>query len=221
MSKVSTGKVSDYSERGINTARRDAILQHAGKSILDVGCGSGAYVLALADRYDIRGIDFQEFPSWQKAPDRFGISDASKLEIPDQSVDTILSFETLEHLDEPDAALGEYFRVCRKNLILTIPNCEHTPGMVKSRLLYWHWLDRSHVNFYTPKEILVAVEKAGFSVKTTYLINRINLGPAVAELFGLPTRLNKLVKWIFKLLQRNPHYITVLVVAEKCPESSL
>src|SRR5262245_49618320 len=116
----------DYSMRGINASRLAAIEQHAGREILDVGCGSGAYVLHLADRLNIRGVDYRHFDAWDQRPQLFGISDAQELKMPDNSVDTILSFETLEHLPEPQRALSEYLRVCRKNLILTVPSCTVT-----------------------------------------------------------------------------------------------
>jgi ubiquinone/menaquinone biosynthesis C-methylase UbiE len=134
-----------YSGRGLNPSRLEAIIRFAGQSILDVGCGSGAYVLQLADRYDIKGIDYQEFDTWKEKPNLFSISDATNLNLPDNSVDTILSFECLEHLPDPELALKEYYRVARNNVILTVPNCEITLGMRQSLMLYYHWIDRTHI----------------------------------------------------------------------------
>ena len=205
----------NYAKRGTNPWRLEAIRKYAGSSILDVGCGSGAYVLDLAKEYDISGVDYQAFESWQESPDKFAISDAAELDQSENSVDTITSFEALEHLREPDKALKEYYRVCRKNVILTVPNCDITAGMSKSNMLYGHWLDSTHVNFFDIDSISALVETAGFKVSHRYHINEINLMPLMFELFGVSPKLpNKVFKLISKF-KRHRYYITCLVVGDK------
>jgi len=205
-----------YSARGVNPARLEAILEYAGNSVLDVGCGSGAYVLKLADRFDIRGVDNQHFDSWDMMPDLFSLSDASTLAWEDDSVDTILSFETLEHLSEPEAALKEYYRVCRKNLILTVPNCKITSGMRKSLLTYYHYTDRTHVNFFDMETIVDLVEKAKFKVTQQNEINQISLFPLIYEAFDFSGFWGKLTyKMLMRSRYKNNYYLTCLVVGEK------
>ncbi|NIV03297.1 MAG: hypothetical protein GWN59_01285, partial [Calditrichae bacterium] len=63
-----TDDKAEYEKRGVNPYRYKAILKHAGESVLDVCCGSGAYVLKLADKYDIKGVDIQKFDSWCERP---------------------------------------------------------------------------------------------------------------------------------------------------------
>ena len=149
-----------YAARGVNTERLNAILENAGQSVLDVGCGNGAYVLKLADRYNILGVDMQRFETWNAMPHLFSVSDASELQFKDNSFDTVLSFETLEHLTEPKKALREYYRICRKNLILTVPNCDITSGMRQSLMAYYHWVDRTHVNFFDMDTIIEEIGRA-------------------------------------------------------------
>lgn len=205
----------DYGARELNPYRLEAIVRHAGHSVLDVGCGNGAYVLRLAGRYDIKGVDCQEFAAWAQAPERFGISDATLLAAPADSVDTLLSFETLEHLREPERALREYYRVARKNLILTVPNCDQTPGFAASNLLYSHWSDRTHVNFFDMGSITRLVEGAGFRIAASRYINRINLGAAVAEALGLSGRSARIGGRLFRAFQRRQYFMTCLIVGEK------
>jgi len=204
-----------YAIRGINTERLNAVLENAGQSVLDVGCGNGAYVLKLADQYKIFGVDIQRFESWNAIPHLFSISDASRLQFEDNSFDTILSFETLEHLSEPRNALREYYRICRKNLILTVPNCDITPGMRQSLMLYYHWIDRTHVNFFNMETITEAVKEAGFKIIKYYYINQISLMPFIAEAFDLSGLLGKVIRKILLNRQQHSYYITCLVVAEK------
>lgn len=205
---------TSYAVRGINQERFEAILKFAGHSILDVGCGSGAYVIKLAEQRNITGVDYQHFPTWEIMPERFSKSDASQLDREDNSVDTILSFETLEHLPDPQKALQEYYRVCRNNLILTVPNCELTPGMEQSKLIYYHWIDRTHVNFFNQKEIKKLVESVGFRVEQNYYINQINLQPFLLEAFDLSDFWERyLHKFLCK--KQRIYYLTCLLVAYK------
>lgn len=206
----------DYNVRGINPERLAAIIAHAGHEVLDVGCGSGSYVLHLVDRFRIRGIDYQRFDSWSKRPDLFTVADANSVNLNDNSVDTILSFETLEHLVEPAEALREYYRVCRKNIILTVPNCAITPGMKTSGLVYNHWIDRTHINFWDLEGIVRVVEEAGFYVQEKQYINSVNLGAIVMESVGLKGFVARFGARFYRhILQRQKYPMTCLVVARK------
>jgi len=203
-----------YEARGINPERLRAILEHAGRSILDVGCGSGAYVLKLADRYEIFGVDVQHYETWNQMPHLFAASEASELNFDDNSFDTILLFETLEHLPNPGRALEEYYRVCRKNLILSVPNCEITLGMRQSHMIYYHWIDRTHVNFFSMETITRTVQEAGFKVSKNYYINEISLMPLLTEAFNIPRSLTTVIIRWFLRRQRN-YSITCLIVGDK------
>lgn len=205
----------DYNVRGMNPARLAAIERYAGREVLDVGCGNGAYVLHLADRLNIRGVDYQRFESWSLHPELFAISDAQELTLPDEAVDTILSFETLEHLQDPKRALREYRRVCRKNLILTVPNCALTPGMRSSGLIFNHWIDRTHINFWDLDAICALAVDCGFAIQSAQHINQINLVPLLQEALGLRGLPAKIGKSLFRLRRKREYPMTCLVVAEK------
>jgi ubiquinone/menaquinone biosynthesis C-methylase UbiE len=204
-----------YQKRGVNNDRLQVVLAAAGQSILDVGCGSGAYVLKLADKYAIRGVDYQPFESWDEAPELFEVSDATKLRFEDDSFDTLLSFETLEHLPDPAAALREYYRVCRNNVILTVPNCAITDGMKKSNMLYSHWIDRTHVNFFDIESISALVADAGFKVVKQTYINKISVLPLITEAFGLNSTAQRWASRLLKRFQKRHHYITCIIIGEK------
>lgn len=217
MESVSPGPIQhpDYAVRGLNAERLEAVVKHAGPNVLDVGCGNGKYVLHLTGRYQIRGMDYKEFEAWAERPDLFSISDAHDLPLPDGSVDTILSFETLEHLPHPDTALSEYFRVARRNLILTVPNCRLTPGQRASGHIYNHWIDRTHINFWELETLCRQVESAGFTVVHSGYINHVNIAPLAVEALALRGLIGRLVGRVFARLQRTRYPMTCLVVAHK------
>jgi len=179
-----------------------------------VGCGNGAYVLQLADRLDIRGVDFKQFEAWSAKPELFQVCDACTLPFSDGAVDTILSFETLEHLTDPARALLEYRRVARRNLIITVPNCQLSEGMRQSGLIYNHWIDRSHVNFWDLDGISAELNAAGFSVVIRQHINHLNLGALTMEALGLSGFAARSGAWLMRRLQRRTYPMTCLLVAE-------
>jgi len=210
----------DYALRGLNVERLKAIELHAGEQILDVGCGNGNYVLHLADQRQIRGCDYKRFDTWSRRPDLFDVCDAQSLPMADDSVDTILSFETLEHLPDPKRALSEYLRVARKNVIVTVPSCELTPGMKQSGIIYNHWIDRTHVNFWALDSLSEDVAAAGFRVDRRSHINHINLGFVLMEALGFRGFLARAGAAVFRRLQRRTYPMTCLVVASKPPAGS-
>ena len=170
-----------YLDRPVNPHRLAAILDHAGRRILDAGCGNGAYVLRLIDQYDIHGLDTDEYPTWSSHPARFRRGSVATLPYDDGAFDTIVSFEVLEHVPDPLTVLKEFWRVSRANIILSVPNCELSPGMQKSRLAYYHYTDITHCNFFTLDSISKTCEAAGFTVTQRELINRVNLLPLLKE----------------------------------------
>lgn len=205
----------NYENRGLNRHRCDAIEQAGGQRILDIGCGNGAYVLAFKDQRDIHGVDYRHFEAWNAAPERFMVSDAQKIALPDGNFDTVTSFETLEHLPDPTAALREFHRLTRGNLIITVPNCALTEGMKRSGLIYNHWIDPTHVNFWTMDEICLLVEQCGFKVRERKHINKVNIAYLMFEALGLPEFLSQPLGRLFGLLQRNCYQMTTLVIADK------
>lgn len=207
--------VNTYQVRGVNPYRLDAIRRFSGQSVLDVGCGNGAYVIRLQNEYDISGVDWVSYPSWQELPGRFKVADATGLEYPDDSFDTIVSFETLEHLPDPLSTLKTFRKICRKNVILTVPNCDVSSGLIGSNLIFSHWNDRTHIQFFNIQGICSLVESAGFSIETSYLINPLRLTPFLFEAFDVPKTLETITRKLIHWLQKRDYFITCLVVANK------
>ncbi len=95
------------------------------RSILDVGCGNGIVTNALAEDYDVTGIDPSpvalEYVLGKKAQ-------ASIEEIPyqDSSFDLVICNQVLEHLEEKalQTGINELKRVARTHLLIGVPHRE-------------------------------------------------------------------------------------------------
>ena len=101
------------------------------RDVLDIACGEGygASLLAPVAR-SVVGIDIDE-ASIRHAAARypatnlsFRTGSATNLPLPDDSIDLVVSFETLEHLAEQREMLSEFVRVLRPDgrLVISSPN---------------------------------------------------------------------------------------------------
>jgi SAM-dependent methyltransferase len=99
------------------------------KRVLDIACGEGygAAALVRSGAESVIGIDLSP-EVCARARRRYGIDarpgDAQAIPLHDRSVDLVVSFETIEHLADPAAFLGECARVLvpEGSLIVSTPN---------------------------------------------------------------------------------------------------
>jgi SAM-dependent methyltransferase len=104
----------------------------AGKRVLDVACGEGYGTAALARvAASAVGVDVSPQAVAHARATYAAIGNATfveasctKLPLPDASVDTVVSFETIEHIEAQEAFLDEIARVLAPGgvLVLSCPN---------------------------------------------------------------------------------------------------
>ncbi len=104
----------------------------SGERLLDVGCGDGAFTMALSSGFrEVHGIDVQDnflerFRQTVKGDNRFFPEhmSASEMTFPDGYFDTVVTIETLEHVPDLLGAARHIRRVLKPGgeLVITVPN---------------------------------------------------------------------------------------------------
>ncbi|HYD64550.1 class I SAM-dependent methyltransferase [Azospirillum sp.] len=105
-----------------------------GDSLLEVGVGQGPFINCVSQSrtFDrLIGIDIKSYSMFFKIRDNYDVltMNAAAMAFPDRSFDVVTCMEVLEHL-EPDVferALAELRRVCRHQLLITVPFKEPLP----------------------------------------------------------------------------------------------
>lgn len=107
-----------------------------GRTVLDAACGVGYGSAHLAEggAEHVLGVDRSEDAiayarERYAGPDvEFAVADLLELDLPDASFDTVCSFETVEHLPEPERFLAHAARVLRPDgtLVVSTPRVDVT-----------------------------------------------------------------------------------------------
>ena len=132
--------------------------------VLDVACGTGygASILRGAGARIVVSVDLSRDALRFGRP-RYGLapvcSDAHQLPVAPEACDTVVSLETIEHLPDVVAFVGELQRVLRPRgeLLLSTPNAGRSSGK-----------NPYHVHEMTLRELRSVLENAGFQVTGTW-----------------------------------------------------
>jgi SAM-dependent methyltransferase len=186
----------------LNVAARLRLLQSVialdGARVLDCGCGSGGYVVAMRELgADAHGVEYSAdkvaaYHAQAKEPERVRVGDLRHIDEPTASFDLALLNEVLEHVPDERAALAEIHRVLRPGgrLVVFSPNRFYpfeTHGVTLRANGSWvrpsravlvpyvpiaigkHLFTYSARNYW-PRELQALVRDAGFTIeRTSYL----------------------------------------------------
>lgn len=100
-----------------------------GKTVLDIasGEGYGCHILQRAGAAKVIGVDVSA-EAVAHARSKYGVDarvgDAEAIPLADQSVDLVVSFETVEHVPHPDKFIAEIVRILKPEgrLVMSTPN---------------------------------------------------------------------------------------------------
>lgn len=143
-----------------------AVIRDDGGRALDIGCGAGQLVFALADRFEaLVGVDISDvrvrladsvltsrFPHCRGKVTFHCVAPGAPLPFPDRSFDVVIASAVLEAVPDVFATLDEVARVCRPDgyLLISVANVcylKHVFGMLGGHIpLTWgttrdmrHW----------------------------------------------------------------------------------
>jgi ubiquinone/menaquinone biosynthesis C-methylase UbiE len=189
-----------YSGLGTSVASQELLRfcrRSAGKRILDLGCATGDYCLELSKLgYDCKGADINKeyvAAARKKGVDASEAAPGERLPFEDNSFDTVLVFEVLEHVQDPEKLLREAKRVSAGNVLITVPDCGDRAELGGCKLVCEHFLELDHVNFFT-KADLSALLAANFPKFTVERGEPILIWNA-----GLPPWLRRAVSVLYRL----------------------
>jgi SAM-dependent methyltransferase len=142
--------------------------------LLDAGCGHGYGSAYLAERgsMDVLGIDSDEDAiafakaNYQGNNVMFLSSDVAMLPLKSEVFDSVVSFEVIEHLDDPQIFLSEVRRVLKVGgvLVLSTPNRDVTRKLDREG----RPVNPFHVHEFSRDELLTLLQQF-FVVEEAYL----------------------------------------------------
>jgi 2-polyprenyl-3-methyl-5-hydroxy-6-metoxy-1,4-benzoquinol methylase len=126
----------------------------AGASVVDVGCGAGAYGPPLiAAGHDWLGLEANahccEILTRRQLPFRSVDVDSARLPCNDAEYDSAICIEVLEHTKDAETFAAEIARIIRGRALFSVPNMELLPYLHDWRVVPWHLLEGDHKNFFT------------------------------------------------------------------------
>ena len=164
-------------------------LPSEGARVLDVGCGTGATLEAIAACHSAFGVDLELRGLGycrRRGLLRVAAARAEALPFPDGAFDLTLALDVIEHIQDDHAALRELRRVTRPggHLLLTVP----------AHPLLWsrHDVALHHKRRYRRRDLVAALEGADLRIETLSWYNAALFPPIAAlrllrRLGGVPT----------------------------------
>ncbi len=140
---------------------------NAGNEILDYGCATGMYCVELSKLgKTVKGVDVND--AYVRIAREKGVEAhllSGTAPFPPKSFDTVMLLEVLEHLERPAEVLADALRLARKNVLVTTPNCDRVDQLQSQGLLFEHFADMDHKNFFTPDALRTLLSNYGSRVR--------------------------------------------------------
>ena len=172
---LSNNPMSNFLINNFNNNVKSIINKLSFNSILDVGCGEGVILQILKKELQDKkcvGIDLDTIHVKMSASNapfcNYNIATIYSLPFKDNSFETVLCLEVLEHLEFLEKAIQELKRVSFKNILISVPREPIWRFLNMVRLKYLSDLGNTsgHINHWTSRSIF-------FLLKKYFKINKI------------------------------------------------
>ncbi len=141
----------------------------SGESLIDVGCGTGEFLIQLRDRFKtLVGMDISpraiEFASNKVGKDEKILlyqGELGSFRFSEEAFDVCLCLDVLEHVPQLFPLIQEIYRILRPggDLIVTVPNWY---DIIITKILR---KNPFHINTLTPWRWMALLQKSGFKIR--------------------------------------------------------
>ena len=132
------------------------LIARAGETVVDLGCGTGAYGRVLRQRgREVVGIELDAEAVARARSDGLDarVGDVTDLPFADGEFETAVLVDVIEHVDDFEKALAEALRVAHRNVLVTVPNVGEYERLRAYGVTYWHLVTTDHVNFFRREDL--------------------------------------------------------------------
>jgi SAM-dependent methyltransferase len=151
--------------------------------LLELGCGDGRLLAALADDYEVTGIDISEHAiarARKRIPNgRLLVGDVAQCP-QDSRYDIVLALNLLEHLPDPAALMRRVGEMLSDGgeFVFSVPNKYGLVG--KALVALMNRFDRTHISTYTRERWLYLASSLGF--EQLRVLNATWFGPTYVDI---------------------------------------
>lgn len=135
--------------------------------LLDLGCGEGFFLEEAEKCYETQGADISDY-AVKKAKKRckatrLCVKDAKHLDFPSKHFDIIVSFDLMEHIDEPSVTIKQCNKILKNGgiLLISVPNLQSLGRSLK-RQDWFGYRDRTHISLLSRNEWTRLLQEGGF-----------------------------------------------------------
>lgn len=121
---------TDEWQREVYELARELMSEHAMRSVIDVGCGSGFKLVELLGEYETTGIEVERTWEWlqTKYPSRRWLRSSEAARAPLEA-DLVVCADVIEHVANPDAFMGFLSGIRCSRLVISTPDRELVAGV--------------------------------------------------------------------------------------------
>jgi len=182
----STGERADRNDWNI---AHQWIREHfSSGQVLDVGCFDGAFLARLGQKYEKFGVEIHSGAAKYAADKGVNLiaSDLAELSSVGDVYDAVVSFDVIEHVENPREFLFQLGRLTSEQgmLIVSTGNLDSvTRWFMGSR--YWYCAVPEHLSFISPKWFRAIAPDFGFRIVREFYFSHMNtsLRTKVGQLF--------------------------------------
>jgi SAM-dependent methyltransferase len=177
----------------------------SGGDLVEIGCAYGFFLAIAQESYRVRGFDIAERPV-AYARECLGVDarceDFLDASLEPESVDTVVMWDTIEHLPRPDLIIDEIVRVLRPNGFLFLTTGDIGSVLARARRERWRLIrPPSHLHYFSRKTIARLLENGG-------------LRPVEVEYVGVRRSLRQIVYSLLVLRKQRPSRLYYRLIAD-------